>query len=416
MKLLRNKANLFITVMLIGTATYFISPVFSREYAYTNFLYIYKTDTFMDFFNTNMHVSKLDPYSTGSYGIYPPLAYLMIYPLSTFYNYEKMSPSDARTDQNAILSFVLFLITMFVILGSIFFEILKEIPIYKRTIIVLLLILSAPSIFLIERGNYLIVAVVALFIFVLNYKSTNTLFRELSLISLAISISFKISPAIFILLLFEEKRWKDIAKLSFYLLIMFIIPSLFFKGGLIQTVQSILHNFLGFVQFNEGNDIRATAYQINIPAFSRIVTIALNDGISIPLYKVLAIFVSLVYLVFGIWAFSLTKVFWKKLSILVSLMVLIPSSSGLYYVTFYFIPLVYYLDDKQVSKFDFVYTILFAMLFFPKQYFLISKGNYVVYSNTFFTIIVALYLLTILLVDCLKQDSQQKLPGSSFSY
>jgi hypothetical protein len=96
----------------------------------------------------------------------------------------------------------------------------------------------------------------------------------------------------------------------------------------------------------------------------------------------------------------LSSVFWKKLLILVSLMVLILSISGLYNLTFYFIPLIYFLSDKEPRRLDLVYVIFFAMLFFPKQYFFVPIGINLFDSNTIITNIIAICFATVLLVDC----------------
>ena len=60
--------------------------------------------------------------------------------------------------------------------------------------------------------------------------------------------------------------------------------------------------------------------------------------------------------------------FWKKVSLLVFIMLLFPYTSADYKLLHLFIPIVLFINNKKEEKNDLIYTILFALLLIPKNY------------------------------------------------
>ena len=72
--------------------------------------------------------------------------------------------------------------------------------------------LSVPMIFLLERGNILILVISLLFVFLYGYDSEKASTRHLAYICLAIAVSIKLYPVVFgLLLLRKKKNFKNIA-------------------------------------------------------------------------------------------------------------------------------------------------------------------------------------------------------------
>ena len=90
-----------------------------------NLFFLDPDDYFMDFFNVVAYAAGGNPYMhlPASESAYPPLNYLMYYPLAGLGDYQNSTAFDVRNSQLAIMSLVIFLVFCSVVLGILFYEI-----------------------------------------------------------------------------------------------------------------------------------------------------------------------------------------------------------------------------------------------------------------------------------------------------
>lgn len=98
-------------------------------------------------------------------------------------------------------------------------------------IIVPALVLSAPVLFTIERGNDILFSSACIIYFIAFYDSTNKKKRLFACLCLAMAASLKIYPVLFGMLYFEKKQFKEIFVSAAMTIFLFFSPFLFFKHG-----------------------------------------------------------------------------------------------------------------------------------------------------------------------------------------
>ena len=79
-------------------------------------------------------------------------------------------------------------------------------------------------------------------IYIYGYNSEKEIVKHIAFISLAVSASIKIYPALFGLILIRDKRWKDALICCMYGIIIFLAPFMFFGG--IKNVGLMIANIL----------------------------------------------------------------------------------------------------------------------------------------------------------------------------
>ena len=115
----------------------------------------------------------------------------------------------------------------------------------QRFAFALFSVFSIPMLYMIERGNIIILCLISLVIYAGTYNSKNRFHREIGLIALAFSFSLKLYPVIFGWFLLVDKRFKDALRCFIYGMILLILPSVFF-GGPIFCIVNIMKNIFDF--------------------------------------------------------------------------------------------------------------------------------------------------------------------------
>ena len=155
-----------VLIIVIGYAIYGIFAWIMRKngfvYPHGYFLF-FPADQYMDFFNVNNMVSELRPY-VDYYSNYPPLILAIAYLFSLMADYKTYSPYEIVYMLDGKVSFVLFIgIFTAMILGFLYYVFATEKNLFKHKILIIPAILcltfNAPYIWMVDRGNYLLVAV-----------------------------------------------------------------------------------------------------------------------------------------------------------------------------------------------------------------------------------------------------------------
>jgi hypothetical protein len=206
-----------------------------------------KSNSFMDFYYPLYWVLKAEFYTTYQ-SVYPPLNYFLLkfFSYFPFLNIDLNGPYQLRS-ANFYFTLVYIIIFSIILFLTINISLWKTVFTFKQRIIVFLtLFLSAPFLFLIERGNIIIFA---LFFFSLYIYSSNLIFR-----SFYLALLTNIKPYFFILIIREIKNRETFLIFVIYYFIFFIF-FLFGLGFLIDFNYSIFFkNYFSFFNSNISPD------------------------------------------------------------------------------------------------------------------------------------------------------------------
>ncbi len=259
---------LFIVCVLVSFGIYLLAGLLSLGRTLTSVFYVDMTDAFMDFFNSIRDASLGDGAYTVRKVIYPPMANLFFWLLSF------ISPSEYNVTEfedrytwmqydTLIWMIVVFLAVCVLLLGLL---ICKSLKVEKKGkwLLVLTLIFGIPCLNMLERGNLLLVSLIALMVYALTYHSKHAFVRELGLIAIAFSFSLKFYPIIFAWILLGDKRIKEFIRCALYSVIFLVAPSFAF-GGPIRLV-TIFQNIFSFSS-GSGSNLDVISRYSHIPSF-----------------------------------------------------------------------------------------------------------------------------------------------------
>lgn len=103
-------------------------------------------------------------------------------------------------------------------------------------------LLSAPALYAVIRGNMILTSLIFALIFLNWYKDESIWKRELAILSLAVSGVLKLYPLFFCAFLLHDKKWFGTARMFFYFILLYLLPSLAYNGG----ISGYLENLFGF--------------------------------------------------------------------------------------------------------------------------------------------------------------------------
>ena len=336
--------RIFIVVTLGSFLLWTVGCVLGGKESRQFTLFFADCENFMaDMLNVVGYSSQRNVYANVMYiGLgeraYPPLPYMLMYFFSRLVDmqpyYDRNQFFLMYTEQEFLIMFIIILIILLLALFELFRSNALASPMEKRLLAVSLL-LSAPMLFSIERGNTIIPTVFFLGFYIFYYRSENRVIRELALMSLAVAAAFKITPALFGILLIYRKSWSDAVHAVIYGLLFFFLPFLFFKGGfsniplMIQNVQENLRAY----DSSDGCTIYAAIlryYPVPSQALHIITTWVTR-------------IVCLALLV----AAPLLKREWEKILVVSLVLIILPSHSGYYNILYILPAIVLFLSAKE---------------------------------------------------------------------
>jgi hypothetical protein len=325
--------------------------------SFSSLLFADKNDTFMDFFNV-MHDATLDnPYANET--IYPPFCYVILRFLSHFIPLEFLGANAfaMRDSQSGQLVFLVFtIILIFCILLFTFRK--KKGSTLEKSFFCCAVLLSAPFLFALERGNIIFIALLALMLFIFWYDSKSTRKREAALLALAVAVNIKVYPVLFGLLLLRDKRFRDALRCALYGCLLFILP-FFFYGGLGQ-----IPIFFSNVLSESTSSFAASGFG-HVVSFSGFLSViqAQITGVELHLGRI-ATYTGYLLGLACLGASFVFKVFWKRiLALTVAICGALTMSYG-YTLTFMLLPLILFLNEThRMSKKNILYLLLLLGIF-----------------------------------------------------
>jgi len=330
----------FYIAMVFGLLYLIGYGLFTENAPFGNIIFNYGSDSFSDFWECVKDNITMQPYMAHS--CYPAITNLLF----TFF--AKMVPASDPISYNlpaSALNQMIFIIYNIVVV-SLFFALINKCKSgnsYEKTIFLILILLSAPFIYMLERGNIIFVALIALMAFVWGKDSKNKWIREISYICLGFAAAIKIYPAVFGLLLLKDKNYKAAARCIVYGLMLFVIPFAAYDG--LNSMKAMILNIMNTnLMFKE---VTGLGYKVNMVSTLSVILGLLEIDKTAYHIEIIIAFFPYIYIVFAVFACLFQKSNWKTTALLSSMIVLVPGYSYVYSLIFFLIPLIAFLDSKD---------------------------------------------------------------------
>lgn len=417
----RDLLNIFIIVGIIliticAVAALFI-PNIINAYLFAN-----PQDVFMDYFSSIPSSSLRSSYS--SLYIYPPLCNAIFFVLKLYSGNSEviqMSKEGAgylRYYMSPMMVFILFYSILVIVFIRVISTLLLEKGI-KNDLTVGLIALSVPFLFLIERGNIMILSLLGVLVFFLLKNSSKLWIRNVGYICLAIASAIKIYPAIFGLILMKDKKYREAIRLAVIGSAVFLLTFLLFCQEGLRGIPLFFRNISGFNSAvldniinqlaQENGEVVNSVFDTYVIDGCRIGYAAVLEhvfmwlGHSLPRATVIAAKVAGGLSFIGIVAVFFAKKEWQSVLLIACVLVGFQSRSYIYTAVFMIVPLILFLNCKDKGRLDYIYLILQILIFFPLPIgwdVHIHEPLYYVNNRSFnsFQIGTAIFLITIVCV------------------
>ena len=347
-----NIKSIFFFLMASSALASLIALLLSRGDVSRSFLWSGPTaGVFPDFYQSVFYID--DPgaiYPTGVYWLLNIIRHFFPYP--TKGNWAQFSV----TPMGVILAFYFF---AFILLALWLLMYRKyQGKMIEKAVFSLLLVLSTPFLYGIERGNLFMFVAVLIMCFVFGFDHPNSIIRELSLIALAVAAMFKIYPAIFGILLLNKKHFHQAVRCAIYGILLFFLPFLITDGlkGIVYMFQNIDKHIKNTLpKF-------AYAYRVDMSnTFGSIGTLLFNKGNA---WRTIGTLVGYVYTAIAVILTFYIRPYWKKMALISTVAILTQSFAPPYTILYMLPALIVFMNDRQdKAKTDYVYSILFALIF-----------------------------------------------------
>lgn len=357
--------------LIYGAFSLYGQKVLGYQYPDGSFLFM-PGDRLMDFFNVNQMVYGGRPY-VDYYSSYPPFILGIAWLFSRMADYGTYTTMEIRNMVAGKLSYSLF-VGIFTILLAVllylFFQEHKDLfrnPLI-RIVIILGLIFTAPYIFMLDRGNYLIVAIVCYLAFVYYYEKNETL----AAVFLGLAAAIKIYPVFLFLLYFVEKKWKNIGIATISAGVVSLLPMLLFKGGFVQNVKEFAYALFSFGG-GYPTEVPNVYFGVGLTSLLRFPFVVWNnlkvpDWFPVmPIYLVLGSALAL-WSLYHLWQ---EQLLWKKLLIFTTLMVFLSPNAYMYNLVFMLPVILVFLLAKESNNIwiDRMYLAFLGLIMIPKAYY-----------------------------------------------
>lgn len=336
-------------------------------------------DPGIDFYQSIMFSEGLDPYRYAF--PYPPLTVLLCNFLSLFcISPAHPLPNPGNTSQllkevyssGFAIKNLFYLLSLLVIVLLFYFIYIslnnEKISEVKRVTLSIFLIVNSGLLCGIVRGNFIVLSLLLLLIFIMFYNDDNKIVKNLALLSLAIAFNIKSYAAVFGLLLLYNRQYKDCIKAAIISLVLFIVPFYFLRGGFTYNLQGFLKQLLGFGS--------PTPFYISGRAIPIFVLERINRSpnvigqLSIKILpQIFAMAVSIALFVKGFFL----KQNWKRILAITLIMILLPVNFG-YIFSFMLLPILFFLiEEDNLTRSNVLYLVAFLFLTAP---FVFTKMNF----------------------------------------
>ncbi len=387
-----SRVRLLATIVLVGTVSaiayhYVTGFYFGLGYPQSTFLFK-PSDHFMDWKNVYLYAEAFLGGDPAAPFVYFPFSFLTI---------------AAATVAPIRVGFALVIATFLVILALLlrgWFVDAEERVLVKVQYVFILIVLSYPVIFVVDRANLEMV----LFVFIAGFFYSLYVRQSswLAALFLGAAIAFKLYPATLLLLLLAERRFKP------------LVLSIAFAVGLTAIGVIALaalghHGLTDVLAMSTGNKDAFQQYMVyldgglqhghslwgllRMPGFLRGVAVA---GWETKLYTLASGFI---FLALAAYVLLVESERWKRVLFAMVPAVLLPFASSDYTLIQMYFPLVFFVNAPRVSRWDVVYVVLFGLLLVPVDYRYLSLAVDGVSISVVVYPVVLLALMVVAIVD-----------------
>ncbi len=352
-------ANIVLTGFALSVTIYYILGQYLHFPYPFNTLLFYPSDAFNDFKVPTKIIQDFAPYAKPNLMInYFPLAYIIMFPFSLINN-----------SYVAYAIFASIFLVGFIYLNNknVRCESLTKIQNFQNVFI--LTFLPFPLLYILDRGNFDMFIFFLFAGFIYAFKSEKYL---LSAILLAVENAIKPFPLLFLLLFLQKKKYKEIFLSIITTGALIIGGFLIFKGSFWNQITVFIQSLYLFKLTSIIDTGLTNGMSHNSSLFTALKFIFCQNNNIIPTLLLVKIYnyICLIIASFTLFFAWREKIFWRKITLLSLLMLLLPFIVGDYKLIFLFIPIWLFLNTKEQSKFDGAYTTLFGILLIPKKIFL----------------------------------------------
>lgn len=356
---------IFGVVILVGTAIFWIAASLTDWESTKTVLFRWEHWYFMDWFG-ELHRIQTGIYTGEDVANYPAFCFLIYYAFFSFLSVKEGKIYDdfsVRDTQRTMYPFFLFMLVIVFILYQLFKLMVKD---KKNVGIVVLVFLTSPYVFLLERANLILIALIGTCIYILGYDSDKLCYRVIAYIGLSIAAAIKLYPAIFGILTVQKKRYKESVLLLILGCTFLFLPFIFFGG--LEGCKAFINSIFG--SFDAFSEYYGFGYDVSIYNLERLI-LSIVAG-----YHEKASNISTLAVIFLlVVTFFVVTETWQQIATLCLLIVLIPKFSFCYTLCFLAIPFIYMINTKE-KKIHYIYLIEYLLIFFPWLHFPINKVNF----------------------------------------
>ncbi len=397
--------KIFCGIMFGGICLFLLSLiVFGFErWRYLFFILVDPWDSFMDFFNpiSWAGAASLKTAYYNFFNLYPPIIIFVTCIIGS--GFSEVFSHNMRGGQflNYHIAIICLLIFLFISVTSLYSMLWVKKTGNKQTkfLFCFFITFSAPFLYWLERGNYIIFAVIFSLLFVMYYDSSKKYIRYLALLSLAFAINIKIYPAVLGLLLLKDKKFKEVLFLGIYTALLFFVPLIWLGGidGMLLLFRNLKLNSQNAANGGYG-------YLLSLSPTLKMFVYAICRQ-EYPVLNKIFFVLSVLILPIGAFSAYFIKSRWKTLAILCLLMIMIPQISYTYVLLFMIIPLLYFLNETEYNFNDLIYLFLFSLIFMlniPAETPIFSPRGYPVLMDNFCARLACLMMFVMLCTDGIK--------------
>lgn len=379
-----NKLHVFFTIFIGMYVMWMIYyhirvNIMGGEYPSAQFLFL-RNDKYKDFATINQAISHLNPY-LSKLSNYPPLILSFAYIFAKwgdYTNYDIFTLQNSLADPVIWRSFVIFIASYVVAVIAICVYVAGRINKKRGTsetsrkvktyvvyfILGVAFVLSAPSLYMIDRGNYLVVSIVLYMLWaVAEEESPDSYWGP---VFLALCAATKVYPVYIVLLYFFDKKFKKLFVCCATGAVTTLVPIFFFEGGYLENVKEFVKGVGGF-----GIGVNAGYFTVGITGALIYLERALGIPVELSTQKNHQIWLvaGVIITLAGFFFLAKDKKRWRQFFVVTAMMNFLTPNSYLYQTSYMFAPVLLMLaDDEKLNKKNIPYVIAAALLMVPKPY------------------------------------------------
>lgn len=349
---------LFSASTLALTALFWLSMLLTRSVWIDAYYIKDHTDTAMDWFNMLAVSARNIKEFYATKANYPALPFVFWRLMLGFMQRPVLPEYEdgfyLRAQMMAQLGYILFTMSCLLAIWECI-QFLVQGTKLQKCIFAAALLFCGPMIFLLERGNILLLCLLFLLLFMALYDSEDKRLRYTSYICLSLAAAVKIYPAVFGVMVIKKKRYREAGILLGIGIAVFFLP--FLPLGGLSAISQWVH---GVFSASEIASMQGYGYNYSVANLARLTfgRTGLN-GILSPLLICAAGAVALII-------FIASKEEWKQWFALVLICVWIPSFSYTYTLVLLFLPIISCFGrDRPKTRFDDEYLTLFVITMIP---------------------------------------------------